>query len=78
VEAPLVVLPGTAAQPAVTITAHREDLPLRQEFTAGTTAHAVSMGRRQVVEKVNADLKGSFVDIGDRFFTQVLGLTKRT
>ena len=38
--------------------------PFPQRIPFGTTAWRISMGRRQVVESVNAALKGAFVDLG--------------
>jgi hypothetical protein len=49
------------------MTALPADLPHWQETIAGTTAHAVSMGRRLVVETVNGALKGGFTDISEGF-----------
>jgi hypothetical protein len=43
----------------------------------GTTAWRLSMGRRQVVESVNAALKGTFADLSRGFF-RVFGQTKMT
>jgi len=48
-----------------------------QRITYGTTAWRISMGRRQVVESVNAALKGVFTDLG-RGFLRVMGVTKMT
>ena len=48
-----------------------------QRITYGTTAWRISMGRRQVVESVNAALKGTFTDLG-RGFMRVMGVTKMT
>jgi hypothetical protein len=48
-----------------------------QRITYGTTAWRVSMGRRRVVESVNAALKGAFTDLG-RGFMRVMGVTKMT
>ena len=42
-----------------------------------TTAWRLSMGRRQVVESVNAALKGAFADLSRGFF-RVFGQTKMT
>jgi hypothetical protein len=39
--------------------------------------HRISMGRRQAAESANSALKGSFVDIGRKFF-RVFGLAKVT
>jgi len=59
---PLVSLPpGT--RPAATISVSAADLPLRQRLPTGTAAHNISMGRRQIVETMNAQLKGGFVDL---------------
>ena len=51
------------------------ELPLAQRISYGTTAWRISMGRRQVVESVNAALKGSFVDLSRGFF-RVFGRVK--
>ena len=51
------------------------ELPLAQRIPYGTTAWRISMGRRQVVESVNAALKGSFVDLTRGFF-RVFGRVK--
>ena len=51
------------------------ELPLAQRIPYGTTAWRISMGRRQVVESVNAALKGSFVDLNRGFF-RVFGRVK--
>jgi hypothetical protein len=48
-----------------------------QCITYGTSAWRISMGRRQVVESVNAALKGVFTDLG-RGFMRVMGVTKMT
>ena len=53
------------------------DVPLAQRIPYGTTAWRISMGRRQVVESVNAALKGSFVDLTRGFF-RVFGRVKVT
>jgi hypothetical protein len=60
-----------------TVTASAAELPYRQKFFPGTTAWRTSYGRRQVVEGVNAMLKGGFVNIQHKFF-RVFGLTKMT
>jgi hypothetical protein len=60
-----------------TITAQAAELPWWQQITFGTTAWRISMGRRQVVESVNAALKGAFTDLG-RGFLRVMGVTKMT
>jgi hypothetical protein len=48
-----------------------------QRIPYGTTAWRISMGRRQVVESVNAALKGTFADLS-RGFVRVMGVTKIT
>ncbi len=53
------------------------ELALHQRIPFGTTAWRISMGRRQVVESVNAALKGSFVDLARGFF-RVFGRVKMT
>jgi hypothetical protein len=53
------------------------ELALSQRIPFGTTAWRISMGRRQVVESVNAALKGAFVDLARGFF-RVLGQVKMT
>lgn len=58
-----------------TLTAQAAELTLWQRILPGTTAWRISMGRRQVVESVNAALKGAFVDLG-RGFLRVMDLTK--
>jgi hypothetical protein len=50
---------------------------LWQRIPYGTTAWRISMGRRQVVESVNAALKGAFADLS-RGFIRVMGVTKIT
>lgn len=60
-----------------TMTAQAAELPWWQSITFGTTAWRISMGRRQVVESVNAALKGVFTDLG-RGFMRVMGVTKMT
>ena len=59
------------------MTASAAELAHWQRFLPGTTAWRISYGRRQVVEGVNAMLKGGFVNIQHRFF-RVLGLAKMT
>ncbi len=51
--------------------------PRQQRLFPGTTAWRISYGRRQVVEGVNAMLKGGFVNIQHKFF-RIFGLTKMT
>jgi hypothetical protein len=53
------------------------ELALSQRIPFGTTAWRISVSRRQVVESVNAALKGSFVDLARGFF-RVLGQVKMT
>jgi hypothetical protein len=53
------------------------ELALSQVIPFGTTAWRISMARRQVVESVNAALKGSFVDLARGFF-RVMGRVKVT
>jgi hypothetical protein len=53
------------------------ELGLHQRIPYGTTAWRISMGRRQVVESVNAALKGAFVDLARGFF-RVFGKVKMT
>jgi hypothetical protein len=53
------------------------ELGLQQRIPFGTTAWRISMGRRQVVESVNAALKGAFVDLARGFF-RVFGRVKMT
>ena len=53
------------------------ELPWWQRIPFGTTAWRLSMGRRQVVESVNAALKGTFADLA-RGFLRVMGQTKMT
>ena len=48
-----------------------------QRIPYGTTAWRISMGRRQVVESVNAALKGAFADLARGFF-RVMGQVKMT
>jgi hypothetical protein len=59
------------------LTATAVDMAWWQRITFGTTAWRISMGRRQVVESVNAALKGVFTDLG-RGFLRVMGVTKMT
>lgn len=53
------------------------ELGLHQRIPFGTTAWRISMGRRQVVESVNAALKGAYVDLARGFF-RVFGQVKMT
>jgi hypothetical protein len=59
------------------MTAMPAELPWWQRIPFGTTAWRLSMGRRQVVESVNAALKGTFADLS-RVFFRVFGQTKMT
>jgi hypothetical protein len=59
------------------LTAPAAEMAWWQRITFGTTAWRISMGRRQVVESVNAALKGAFTDLG-RGFVRVMGVTKMT
>ena len=59
------------------LTAQAVEMAWWQRISYGTTAWRISMGRRQVVESVNAALKGAFTDLG-RGFMRVMGLTKMT
>src|SRR5579872_3282746 len=59
------------------LTAQAAEMAWWQRITYGTTAWRISMGRRQVVESVNAALKGVFTDLG-RGFLRVMGVTKMT
>jgi hypothetical protein len=74
---PLVALPDGAACCNGTVTASAAELPHWQPLLPGTTAWRISYGRRQVVEGVNAMLKGGFVNIQHKFF-RVFGLAKMT
>jgi hypothetical protein len=74
---PLVALPDGATCCNGTVTASAAELPHWQRFLPGTTAWRISYGRRQVVEGVNAMLKGSFVNIQHKFL-RVFGLAKMT
>lgn len=73
--APLVNLPEGVACCGGIVTVQAGDLPYWQRFFPGTTGWRISYRRRDVVEGVNAALKGAFVNIGQKFF-KVFGLTK--
>jgi hypothetical protein len=76
--APLVSLPENADGCCSGIfSAVPAELALSQRIPFGTTAWRISMGRRQVVESVNAALKGAFVDLARGFF-RVFGQVKMT
>ena len=49
------------------LTAQAAEMSWWQRITYGTTAWRISTGRRQVVESVNAALKGVFTDLGRGF-----------
>jgi hypothetical protein len=73
-----VVLPeGTEHCCCGTLTAPAAELPLAQRIPFGTTAWRVSMNRRQVVESVNAAIKGAVFDVSRGFF-RVFGRVKMT
>ena len=75
--APLVELPvGTKCCDGI-ISVSAADLPFRQKLTPGTTAWRKYYRRRNVVEGVNAMLKGGFVNVQQKFF-RVFRLTKLT
>ncbi len=74
--APLVeVADGVAHCCSGTISLAPTELALWQRIPFGTTAWRISYGRRQVVESVNAALKGAFVDLARGFF-RVFGQVK--
>jgi hypothetical protein len=73
---PLVDIPGEASKCCSgVLSAPPVELPLTQKIPFGTSAWRVSMNRRQIVESVNAALKGSFADLSRGFF-RVFGVTK--
>jgi len=75
---PLVELPENVSNCCSgTLSSVPAELALSQRIPFGTTAWRISMGRRQVVESVNAALKGAFVDLARGFF-RVLGQVKMT
>ena len=77
-KSPLVLTPeGSTSCCSGILSAVPAELPLAQRIPYGTTAWRISMGRRQVVESVNAALKGSFVDLTRGFF-RVFGRVKIT
>jgi hypothetical protein len=71
---PLVEL-VTGKPPAGTVSVSAADLPLQQECVAGTTAHSISMSRRNAVEGANGNLKSNFTNV-DRGYARVLGTEK--
>ncbi len=62
-------------RPAVTVSVSAADLPLQQQCIAGTTAHSISMSRRNAVEGVNGNLKRNFTNV-DRGYTRLFGTVK--
>ena len=58
--------------PAATLSVSAGDLPLQQRCIAGTTAHAISISRRNAVEGVNGDLKQNFTNV-DRGYVRLFG-----
>ena len=73
---PLVAATGTIGSCCPGIqTAYPTETALWQRIPYGTTAWRIAMGRRQVVESVNAALKGAFADLS-RGFVRVTGVTK--
>jgi hypothetical protein len=70
-KAPLADL-GDRKPPPNTLTVAMADLPLQQRLPAGTTAHGISMSRRNAVEGVNGSLKSNFTNV-DRGYTRVFG-----
>lgn len=75
--APLVELPQGAKCCEGIISVSAAELPFRQKLTPGTTAWRRSYRRRNVVEGVNAMMKGGFVNLQQKFF-RVFRLTKLT
>ena len=76
--APLVEVPDDVTKCCSgTLSVSPAELALSQRIPFGTTAWRISMGRRQVVESVNAALKGAFVDLARGFF-RVFGQVKMT
>lgn len=73
--APLVDLPEGASCCGGIVSVQAGELPYWQRFFPGTTAWRVSYRRRDAVEGVNGALKGTFVNIGQKFF-KVFGLIK--
>lgn len=74
--APLVGLPdGVQSCCSGILSAPPSELPLVQRIPFGTTAWRTSMDRRQMVESVNAALKGGYTDLARGFF-RVFGQVK--
>ena len=74
---PMVPRPEDGKCCPATVSASAEELPFWQRLPAGTTAWRKAMHRREVVEGVNAELKGKFVNMA-RGFLKVFGLAKLT
>lgn len=53
-----------------TMSVGADDIPYWQAITFGTTAHTRTMGRRELIEKVNSQLKGGICNL-DRKFMRV-------
>jgi hypothetical protein len=71
---PLVdLIDGTC--PATTVSVSAGDLPLQQQCIAGTTAHSISMSRRNAVKSANGNLKRNFTNV-DRGYARVFGTVK--
>jgi hypothetical protein len=68
---PLVELPDER-RPAKTVSVDAADLPLQQRCVAGSTAHSISMSRRNPVEGANGNLKSNFTNV-DRGYARVFG-----
>lgn len=62
-------------RPAATVSVSAADLPLQQQCIAGSTAHSISMSRRNAVEGVNGNLKRNFTNV-DRGYTRLFGTGK--
>jgi hypothetical protein len=72
--APLVDLPDGACCGGI-VSVQAGELPYSQRFFPGTTAWRIAYRRRDAVEGVNGAFKGTFVNIGQKFF-KVFGLVK--
>jgi hypothetical protein len=72
---PLVDLPEGVSCCGGIVSVQAGELPYSQRFFPGTTAWRISYRRRDAVEGVNGALKGTFVNIGQKFF-KVFGLVK--
>ena len=73
--APLVDLPEGVSCCGGIVSVQAGELPYWQRFFPGTTAWRLAYRRRDAVEGVNGALKGTFVNIGQKFF-KVFGLVK--